>query len=296
MQTGIGGGNLSGHERASRLEALQSTLHGLEEVLSKRALTDKAAGVEAESLGGPAVVTSLLNGVVGNEDDAAIRAAAAAGRVNGAKAEAGTSAAGGGWLSGSQLKAFEEQVQARFGVCLCCAREAFVQRVCRCACAPAPVITNRASRRSESITSFPATLKPYLVFEVGVSLGDVGGERICCLQYFKKNALSVYIPAILLELVLTSVAHELLWLFSDEGVASIAVLSATVVQDVAKSRRGLSASEHQKCHTFDVSGWSMPASQLHIYLACAGMILSVPTAQYLSRFCCSQLTKSTLRA
>lgn len=117
MQTGIGAGNLSGHERASRLEALQSTLHGLQEVLSKRALTEKASTVEAESLGGPAVVSSLLSGDVGNGGDTAIQAAAA-GRVNGAKAETTASAAGGGWLSGSQLKAFEEQVQARCGACM----------------------------------------------------------------------------------------------------------------------------------------------------------------------------------
>ncbi|CAM9639205.1 unnamed protein product, partial [Hapterophycus canaliculatus] len=103
LKTGVGAGNPSGHERASRLEALQYTLHGLEEVLSKRTVTDKAARVEAEALGGPAVVASLLNGDVCNGGDPAVRAAAA-GRVTGVKAETTTPTAGGGWLSGSQIK------------------------------------------------------------------------------------------------------------------------------------------------------------------------------------------------
>ncbi|CAM9384266.1 unnamed protein product [Scytosiphon promiscuus] len=112
LKTGIGAGNLSGHERASRLEALQSTLHGLQEVLSKRSLTDKAAKVEAEALGGPAVVASLLNGDVSNGGDATAEAAVGA-RFNGTKAERTNLASAWGWLNGSQLKAFEEQVQAR---------------------------------------------------------------------------------------------------------------------------------------------------------------------------------------
>lgn len=108
----MAGGSLSGHERASRLDALQSTLHGLEEVLSKRRVVDKTARVEAEALGGPAAVWSLLSDDGGDKDQTRV---AASGRGEGAAT--GTTAAidggSGGWLTGSQLKAFEKNVEAR---------------------------------------------------------------------------------------------------------------------------------------------------------------------------------------
>lgn len=107
---GLGGETLSAHERASRLDALQSSLHGLGEVLSKRVIVDRAARREAEALGGPAILASLLgDGSDQGGEGAAATAAAAA-------ADADMS----GWLTGSQLKAFEKEVQGRC-VWPCCA-------------------------------------------------------------------------------------------------------------------------------------------------------------------------------
>lgn len=125
----MGGGSLSGHERASRLDALQSTLHGLEEVLSKRRVVDKTARAEAEALGGPAAAWSLLNddeGSVGDKDQTQV---AASGRGEGAATGTTTAIGGGsgGWLTGSQLKAFEKNVEAR------CVR-AFTKSVVVCVC------------------------------------------------------------------------------------------------------------------------------------------------------------------
>ncbi|CAM9770360.1 unnamed protein product [Ectocarpus fasciculatus] len=115
LKAGMAGGSLSGHERASRLDALQSTLHGLEEVLSKRRVVDKTARVEAEALGGPAAVWSLLSDDGGDKDQTRV---AALGRGEGAAT--GTTAAidgrSGGWLTGSQLKAFEKNVEARSSI------------------------------------------------------------------------------------------------------------------------------------------------------------------------------------
>lgn len=91
--------------------------------MTKRSVVDKAARVEAEALGGPAVLTSLLNGN-GHQTQAAAaaaseRAAATTTTITATTATATTViAGGGGWLSGSQLKAFEEQVQTRC-VCVC---------------------------------------------------------------------------------------------------------------------------------------------------------------------------------
>ncbi|CAM9616684.1 unnamed protein product, partial [Ectocarpus sp. 12 AP-2014] len=110
LKAGMGGGSLSGHERASWLDALQSTLHGLEEVLSKRRVVDKTARAEAEALGGPASVWSLLNGDEGSGGDKDF-----SGRREGAATGTTTAVGGGsgGWLTGSQLKAFEKNVEAR---------------------------------------------------------------------------------------------------------------------------------------------------------------------------------------
>lgn len=70
--------------------------------MSKRVIIDKATRNEAEALGGPAVVTSLLSdgGSQGGEGAAATAVAA-------------TDADAGGWVTGSQLKAFEKDVQGR---------------------------------------------------------------------------------------------------------------------------------------------------------------------------------------
>ncbi|CBJ30454.1 expressed unknown protein [Ectocarpus siliculosus] len=119
QKAGVGGGSLSVHGRASRLDALQSTLHGLEEVLSKRRVVDKTARAEAEALGGPAAAWSLLNddeGSVGDKDQTQV---AASGRGEGAATGTTTAIGGGGsggWLTGSQLKAFEKKVEARSSI------------------------------------------------------------------------------------------------------------------------------------------------------------------------------------
>lgn len=111
----MGGGSLSGHERASRLDALQSTLHGLEEVLSKRRVVDKTARALAEALGGPAAVWSLLSDAEGSGGGKDQTQVAASGRGEGAAAGTTTAIDGGkgGWLTRSQLKAFEKSVEAR---------------------------------------------------------------------------------------------------------------------------------------------------------------------------------------
>ncbi|CAM9159674.1 unnamed protein product [Ectocarpus sp. 4 AP-2014] len=118
LKAGMGGGSLSGHERASRLDALQSTLHGLEEVLSKRRVVDKTARAEAEALGGPASVWSLLNGDEGSGGDKDQTQVSSSGRREGAATGTTTAIGGGseGWLTGSQLKAFEENVEARSSI------------------------------------------------------------------------------------------------------------------------------------------------------------------------------------
>ncbi len=66
-------------------------------------MIDKAARREAEALGGPAVVTSLLSddGSQGGEGAAATAIVA-------------TDADAGGWVTRSQLKAFEKEVQGRY--------------------------------------------------------------------------------------------------------------------------------------------------------------------------------------
>lgn len=122
VQAGVGnnGGKISAHERASWLDALQSSLHGLEEVLSKRSLVDRAARREADALGGPAVVSSMLD-LNGGEPTHASTATTVLEGGDPAKtppAESGSDRARMGWLSGAQLKAFEAQVQARC-VCRC---------------------------------------------------------------------------------------------------------------------------------------------------------------------------------
>lgn len=122
VQNGIGGGNLSGNERASRLDALQSTLHGLDEVLAKRNTVEKAARGEAKALGGPAVVASLLQGGSHQtQPDAAGEGEGGAVTATTAPTTRTAVPSADGWLSGSQLKAFEEQIQARcVRVCVCC--------------------------------------------------------------------------------------------------------------------------------------------------------------------------------
>lgn len=64
--------------------------------------------MEAGALGGPAVLTSLSQGGHRQTQPGAL----VKGEGGGAVADTG------GWLSGSQLKAFEEEVHARF-VCVC---------------------------------------------------------------------------------------------------------------------------------------------------------------------------------
>ncbi|CAB1113206.1 unnamed protein product [Ectocarpus sp. CCAP 1310/34] len=118
LKAGMGGGSQSGHERASRLDALQSTLHGLEEVLSKRRVVDQTARAEAEALGGPASVWSLLNGDEGSGTDKDQTQVSSSGRREGAATGTTTAIGGGsgGWLTGSQLKAFEKNVEARTSI------------------------------------------------------------------------------------------------------------------------------------------------------------------------------------
>ena len=87
---------MSGHERMSLLDALQSSLYGLQEILAKRSLVAEAAKREAEAIGAPAVVSSVLNDGGGDGGD-------------GGEGERPQT----GWLSGAQLKAFEKEIQAR---------------------------------------------------------------------------------------------------------------------------------------------------------------------------------------
>ncbi|CAM9723032.1 unnamed protein product, partial [Laminaria digitata] len=123
------GGPVSGHERMSWIDALQSTLYGLQEILAKRSLVAEAAKREAEAMGGPAMVSSVLNGGGGGgggglaqktTSDATTATAEGGGasRSGAGLVEVGGGGGGGGgaqtgWLSGAQLKAFEGEIQAR---------------------------------------------------------------------------------------------------------------------------------------------------------------------------------------
>lgn len=80
--------------------------------MAKRGAMDKAARQEAATLGGPAVVTTLLDGGRLAPADVALGAGSRDERV--------------GWFTGVQLKGFEEAIQARCDSRLECLIEAFV--------------------------------------------------------------------------------------------------------------------------------------------------------------------------
>lgn len=79
--------------------------------------------MQAEALGGPAVLTSLLQGDSSHrarQPDVVREGEGGAATAPMASTTGGDVADAGGWLSGLQLKAFEEQVQARcVYVCVC---------------------------------------------------------------------------------------------------------------------------------------------------------------------------------
>lgn len=105
------GGTL-GHERTSRLDALQAALHGLEEVLTKQRIVDKAARKETRALGGPADIGALLDS--NSEHDKGVPA--------GLVAANGTGGTGEGWVTGAQLKGLEEQIRSRYDSSAVCTR------------------------------------------------------------------------------------------------------------------------------------------------------------------------------
>lgn len=135
-----------GQERTAWLDSLHSTLHGLEEVVSKKRAVDKTARKEANSLGGPATIGALLDSSASKSEQESrqegvrVRMAGQAADdlgsgdgddVNGLQGKEGSSVTvlavvassstrekgGGGeetgWVSGPQLKAFEEEIRAR---------------------------------------------------------------------------------------------------------------------------------------------------------------------------------------
>lgn len=171
-QGGVGaasGGPLSEHERTSCLEALDSTLRGLEEVLSKRTLIDRAARREADALGGPAMISSLMDGADASRFASEVEVEAEVGEDVSSKGEnpiektpeKEQDEAHTGWLSGAQLRAFAKQIQTK---CVLVVKErhgCVLHRVPK---------TFDFDLRSELMLSFPPTLESTL-------LGGMAAEK-----------------------------------------------------------------------------------------------------------------------
>lgn len=117
-------GGVLGPERAALLEALRSNLHGLGEIVSKKQAIDSSVQQETCALGGPAAIGALLAAAdepapsarsgsreASDRIDRAVDHDEQGGAVEEAESEAGREEAG--WVSGSQLKAFEEEIRAR---------------------------------------------------------------------------------------------------------------------------------------------------------------------------------------
>lgn len=115
----FGQGGTLGEERKSSLVALQSTLHGLAEMMAKKRKVDKSARKEAQTLGRPAVISDLLDCREGDEGDLAMAGIGGPGDGNGDGGRCVT-----GWVTGAQLRALEEQVGSKYGLVRftpCCA-------------------------------------------------------------------------------------------------------------------------------------------------------------------------------
>lgn len=124
------GGTL-GREQVALLDALRSNLHGLEEIVSKKQLIDSTVRQETCALGGPAVISSLLDPASDSERARPEGAMAISVSPEGSRDPNGTavdevrrlesvtmsspSSAGEGigWVSGPQLKAFEQEIRSR---------------------------------------------------------------------------------------------------------------------------------------------------------------------------------------
>lgn len=115
-------------------------MRGLEEVLSKRTLIDRAARREANALGGPAMITSMMDGADASRFASEVEVEAEAGEDVSSEGEKpiektpekekdDQDEAPTGWLSGAQLRAFAKQIQAKCVLVLKERRDCVLHRV-----------------------------------------------------------------------------------------------------------------------------------------------------------------------
>ncbi|CAM9290149.1 unnamed protein product [Discosporangium mesarthrocarpum] len=123
--TGGQGGGLLGHDQASYLVALQSTLQGIKDLTEKKEAAERLSAAEAEALGGPASLNELLlsagdtNGNANNEGHVQPQLSAVMGdhldtETLGITGDRGNGTQG--WVTGGELRTYENKIRASCAV------------------------------------------------------------------------------------------------------------------------------------------------------------------------------------